>query len=45
MKTLAERGLKAIVIDTEDALALMRLAEKNGRTLKGQVKIMLSGAK
>ena len=45
MKTLAERGLKAIVIDTEDALALMELAAKNGRTLKGQVKVMVREAK
>ena len=41
MKTLGERGLTAVVIDTADAVALKELAAKHGRTLKGQVKIMI----
>ena len=35
MKTLGERGLTAVVIDTADAVALKELAAKQGRTLKG----------
>lgn len=34
-----------IVIDAEDALLLKELAKKNGRTVKGQVKIMLKEVK
>lgn len=45
MKTLAERGLVAVVIDAEDANLLKELAKKHGRTIKGQVKIMVKEAK
>lgn len=45
MKTLAERGLTAIVVDTVDAVVLKELAKKHGRTIKGQVKILVKEAK